>query len=104
MPVDMLPGPELEADERPDAFGVIARSVLVLLQQSADFAGVRPAALRRVRIEQDVARPVDHLFVQPSPQRNAEAALRSREHFLRHPWTNDIAEEPLGRLRVTVAV
>src|SRR5689334_19281822 len=57
--------PELEAHERPDAFGVIARSVFMLPQERAHFVRVRPPALGRVRVDQDLARPADHLLVEP---------------------------------------
>src|SRR3954463_1623858 len=63
MPVHVPARPELETDERPDAFRVVARSLFVLPQQRAHFVRVGPPALRRVRIEQDLPRPADHLFL-----------------------------------------
>ena len=103
MTVDVLPGPQLETHERPDAFRVIAGALFVLLQERADFAGIRPAALRRVRVEQDVARPADHLLVEPAAQRDAEPALRTRQHRVGHPRANHIPEQPLRGLRIAVA-
>src|SRR6185369_10484872 len=83
-PVDMLAGPELEADQRPDALGVIAASLFVLLQYPRDFARPGPAALLRPRVGENLTRPSDQAFVKPAAQRHAETALGPRQHRGRH--------------------
>ena len=77
--IDVPARPQLEAHQRPDALGVIAAALLVLLQQRAPPRAerVQPRCARS-RIEQDVARPADQPFLEPPAQRHAEAALRPR--------------------------
>src|SRR5262249_56283079 len=84
-PIDVGARPQLEADQRPESLGVIARAGPMLLDERGDFVRPRPPALPRPRIVEDVARPVDHLILEPAPKRNAEAALRAIEHRRRHP-------------------
>src|SRR5262245_65776946 len=95
--------PQLETDQRPDTLGVIARSAFVLLQQRRHFAGARPAALAASRVEKDLARPADHPLVKPSPQRNAEAALRAVQDLRRHPRSDYFAKQPLERHAAAVS-
>ena len=64
--IDVRPGPELEAHERPNPFGVIPRSLFVLAEQGGHFTRPRPSALSASRVEQDVARPPDQRLREPS--------------------------------------
>src|SRR5260221_13946432 len=90
--VHVRPRPQFETDERPDALRMIARSAPMLVDECAHLKGSSPPTLLGARIVEEVARPVDHLILEPTAQRNTEAALGPLEHGGRHPGPNHLAE------------
>src|SRR3954463_6726311 len=82
---------------------MIARAVFVLLEKRTDLVRARPATLTGPRVEKNVPRPANHLFLEPAPQRHAEAPLRTREHVMRHPGANDLPKQKFGRRGTAVA-
>src|SRR5262252_666150 len=94
--IDVGARPELEADERPETLGVIACAGPMLLDERGDLVRPCPPALTRSRIVEDVARPVDHLILEPAAEWHTESALRAIEHRGRHPWPDDFSKQALG--------
>src|SRR5437899_7525528 len=90
--VNVLPRPELETDERPDALRMVSNTDLVLMQKARDLAAVGPAAFARAGIDQDVPRPADEAVAKPSTQRDAEALLRARQRFFGQPTRDEALE------------
>src|SRR5262245_1513600 len=101
--VNVLPRPEFQADQRPDALRVVPDTDFVLMEKASDLAAVGPAALARAGIDEDVACPADEPFAKPSTQRDTKALLRPRQRFFGQPARDEAPEEPLGRGRAAMA-
>ena len=98
-PIDVATRPQLEADQRPDALGVIARALLVLLAAAPSTSrGARPAALARCADRAGSRAPSRSAL----PGTSGAAARRSRASAAsaRRPAPTariTFAEQPLGR-------
>src|SRR5262245_2533739 len=75
----------------------------MLPKERRDLGLVRPSALGRARVEQDISRPSHQLIVEPAPERDPKAALRPLQHVGWNPRLDDLTEETLRRDTVAVA-
>ena len=87
----MLPRPQFQAHERPNPFGVIPRPLFMLIEQTDDLAAVGPPALVRAAIEENLPRPSDQSFGEPSAQWDAEPHFRTSQRVGREPAGGETA-------------